>query len=83
MRSENSASLPRVLVATEAAGEGINLQFCSQMINYDIPWNPVRLEQRVGRIHRYGQRNDSKPEPRLSFRIGRCLPRSLSLGELA
>lgn len=45
----------QVLVATEAAGEGINLQFCSQMVNYDIPWNPVRLEQRVGRIHRYGQ----------------------------
>lgn len=48
----------QVLVATEAAGEGINLQFCSQMINYDIPWNPVRLEQRVGRIHRYGQEHD-------------------------
>ena len=48
----------QVLVATEAAGEGINLQFCSQMINYDIPWNPVRLEQRVGRIHRYGQELD-------------------------
>ena len=47
-----------MLVATEAAGEGINLQFCSQMINYDIPWNPVRLEQRVGRIHRYGQEHD-------------------------
>jgi superfamily II DNA or RNA helicase len=48
----------QVLVATEAAGEGINLQFCSQMVNYDIPWNPVRLEQRVGRIHRYGQEKD-------------------------
>lgn len=45
----------QVLVATEAAGEGINLQFCWLMINFDIPWNPVRLEQRVGRIHRYGQ----------------------------
>ncbi len=45
----------QILVATEAAGEGINLQFCSEMINYDIPWNPVRLEQRIGRIHRYGQ----------------------------
>jgi superfamily II DNA or RNA helicase len=44
-----------VLVATEAAGEGINLQFCHLMINYDIPWNPNRLEQRMGRIHRYGQ----------------------------
>ena len=45
----------QVLVATEAAGEGINLQFCWLMVNFDIPWNPVRLEQRVGRIHRYGQ----------------------------
>ena len=46
------------MVATEAAGEGINLQFCWFMINYDIPWNPVRLEQRMGRIHRYGQEKD-------------------------
>lgn len=48
----------QILVATEAAGEGINLQFCWTMINYDIPWNPVRLEQRMGRIHRYGQEHD-------------------------
>lgn len=48
----------QVLVATEAAGEGINLQFCWLMVNYDIPWNPMRLEQRIGRIHRYGQEND-------------------------
>ena len=48
----------QILVATEAAGEGINLQFCWFMINYDIPWNPVRLEQRMGRIHRYGQEKD-------------------------
>ena len=45
----------QVMVATEAAGEGINLQFCHFMINYDIPWNPNRLEQRMGRIHRYKQ----------------------------
>lgn len=45
----------QVMVATEAAGEGINLQFCHLMINYDLPWNPNRLEQRMGRIHRYGQ----------------------------
>lgn len=45
----------QILVATEAAGEGINLQFCWCMVNYDIPWNPIRLEQRMGRIHRYGQ----------------------------
>ena len=48
----------QVLVATEAAGEGINLQFCWLQINFDIPWNPIRLEQRVGRIHRYGQEHD-------------------------
>ena len=48
----------QVLVATEAAGEGINLQFCNVLFNYDIPWNPNRLEQRMGRIHRYGQRKD-------------------------
>lgn len=47
-----------VMVATEAAGEGINLQFCNIMINYDIPWNPNKLEQRLGRIHRYGQQRD-------------------------
>ena len=48
----------QVLVATEAAGEGINLQFCHMLVNVDIPWNPVRLEQRMGRIHRYGQEHD-------------------------
>ncbi|MBM3300806.1 MAG: helicase, partial [Deltaproteobacteria bacterium] len=48
----------QVLVATEAAGEGINLQVCNVLFNYDIPWNPNRLEQRMGRIHRYGQRKD-------------------------
>ena len=47
-----------IMVATEAAGEGINLQFCHIMINYDIPWSPTRLEQRMGRIHRYGQQKD-------------------------
>ena len=45
----------QILIATEAAGEGINLQFCHLMVNYDLPWNPNRLEQRMGRIHRYGQ----------------------------
>ncbi|MCZ7625072.1 MAG: DEAD/DEAH box helicase [Candidatus Methylomirabilis sp.] len=48
----------QVLVATEAAGEGINLQVCHILFNYDIPWNPNRLEQRMGRIHRYGQRKN-------------------------
>jgi hypothetical protein len=46
------------LVATDAGGEGINLQFCRVMINYGVPWNPARLEQRMGRIHRYGQKHD-------------------------
>lgn len=46
----------QVLIATEAGGEGINLQFCSHTINYDLPWNPMRLEQRIGRIHRLGQK---------------------------
>lgn len=48
----------QILIATEAAGEGINLQACNILFNYDIPWNPNRLEQRMGRIHRYGQRKD-------------------------
>lgn len=48
----------QILIATEAAGEGINLQFCYLMINYDLPWNPNRLEQRMGRIHRYGQKKE-------------------------
>jgi hypothetical protein len=47
-----------ILVATEAAAEGINLQFCSLVINYDLPWNPQRIEQRIGRCHRYGQKHD-------------------------
>jgi hypothetical protein len=51
-----SSAGAQVMVATEAAGEGINLQFRHLMINYDLPWNPTRLEQRMGRIHRYGQK---------------------------
>lgn len=47
-----------ILLATEAAAEGINLQFCSLVVNYDLPWNPQRIEQRIGRCHRYGQQND-------------------------
>lgn len=46
------------MIATEAAAEGINLQFCSLVVNYDLPWNPQRIEQRIGRCHRYGQRYD-------------------------
>lgn len=48
----------QVLIATEAGGEGINLQFCHHLINFDLPWNPMRLEQRIGRIHRLGQEED-------------------------
>lgn len=48
----------QVLIATEAGGEGINLQFCNHIINYDLPWNPMRIEQRIGRIHRLGQEKD-------------------------
>ncbi len=51
----NNAS---ILIGTEAAAEGINLQFCSLIVNYDLPWNPQRIEQRIGRCHRYGQKND-------------------------
>jgi len=47
-----------IMIATEAAAEGINLQFCSMIINYDMPWNPQRIEQRIGRCHRYGQKYD-------------------------
>ncbi len=48
----------QIMIATEAASEGINLQFCSLLVNYDLPWNPLRIEQRIGRCHRYGQKND-------------------------
>lgn len=54
--SDNPAG--SILIATEAGAEGINLQFCSLVINYDLPWNPQRIEQRIGRCHRYGQKHD-------------------------
>lgn len=47
-----------LMIATEAGAEGINLQFCSLVVNYDLPWNPQRIEQRIGRCHRYGQKHD-------------------------
>lgn len=50
----------QVMIATEAGGEGINLQFCHHMINFDLPWNPMRVEQRIGRVHRLGQTHDVK-----------------------
>lgn len=48
----------QIMIATEAAAEGVNLQFCSMVVNYDLPWNPQRVEQRIGRCHRYGQKFD-------------------------
>lgn len=67
----------QILVATEAAGEGINLQFCWLMVNYDIPWNPNRLEQRMGRVHRYGQQHEVYVYNLVAFdtREGRILHR--------
>jgi hypothetical protein len=59
IRAENEfRESAQVMVSTEAGGEGINLQFCSLMVNYDLPWSPNRLEQRMGRIHRYGQQKE-------------------------
>lgn len=55
---ENFRNSASILIATEAAAEGINLQFCNLVVNYDMPWNPQRIEQRIGRCHRYGQRFD-------------------------
>src|SRR5205807_1994142 len=46
----------KVFISTEAGAKGLNLQFCENLINYDLPWNPQRIEQRIGRVHRYGQR---------------------------
>jgi superfamily II DNA or RNA helicase len=55
---ENFRDNASILIATEAAAEGINLQFCNVVVNYDLPWNPQRIEQRIGRCHRYGQKFD-------------------------
>lgn len=55
---QNQNPAGTILIATEAGAEGINLQFCSLVINYDLPWNPQRIEQRIGRSHRYGQKHD-------------------------
>lgn len=52
------ADTAKIMIATEAGAEGMNFQFCSLVVNYDMPWNPQRVEQRIGRCHRYGQRND-------------------------
>ncbi len=55
---EHFRTRAKILIATEAGAEGINLQFCSMVVNYDLPWNPQRVEQRIGRCHRYGQKFD-------------------------
>ena len=55
---EHFRDAAEILICTEAGAEGINLQFCSLLINYDLPWNPQRVEQRIGRVHRYGQKHD-------------------------
>lgn len=55
---DHFANHAQVLIATEAGAEGLNLQFCSMVVNYDLPWNPQRVEQRIGRCHRYGQKHD-------------------------
>jgi len=55
---EHFRDYARIMIATEAGAEGINLQFCSLIVNYDLPWNPQRIEQRIGRVHRYGQQFD-------------------------
>ncbi|HGF7238070.1 SNF2-related protein [Vibrio paracholerae] len=55
---EHFRNTAQIMIATEAAAEGINLQFCSLLVNYDMPWNPQRIEQRIGRCHRYGQKHD-------------------------
>lgn len=57
-KASDETGAKRYMIATDAAGEGINLQVCYLMVNYDIPWNPARLEQRMGRIHRYGQKHN-------------------------
>src|SRR5579875_2110308 len=57
-KASDEAGSARYMIATDAAGEGINLQVCYLMVNYDIPWHPARLEQRMGRIHRYGQKHN-------------------------
>ncbi len=55
---EHFRDTAQIMIATEAAAEGINLQFCSLVVNYDLPWNPQRIKQRIGRCHRYGQKHD-------------------------
>jgi len=78
----------RVLVSTETGGEGRNLQFCNGLINFDIPWNPMAIEQRIGRIHRIGQERDVYvfnlcSEDTVEYYMLRVLDRKINMFELA
>ena len=55
---ENFKNHSQIMISTSAGGEGQNFQFCNHIVNYDLPWNPMRVEQRIGRVHRIGQKND-------------------------
>ena len=65
---EAFAKETRILISTDAGGEGLNLQFCHIVVNFDIPWNPMRIEQRIGRVDRIGQKSCC---PRHQFSAGR------------
>lgn len=77
------ANEAQILISTDAGGEGLNLQFCHVIINYDLPWNPMKLEQRIGRVDRIGQTHvvralNFAPKTPLSCGCGRCWRKSWS-----
>ena len=80
--SSTSATRASIMIATEAGAEGINLQFCSLVINYDLPWNPQRIEQRIGRCHRYGQKHDVVVVNFLNARTRRTSASSAAVAEV-
>ena len=78
------AGKTRILISTDAGGEGLNLQFCHVVVNYDIPWNPMRLEQRIGRVDRIGQRHRVRAlnfvlEDTVEYRVREVLERKLEV----
>ena len=78
------AGKARILISTDAGGEGLNLQFCHVVVNYDIPWNPMRLEQRIGRVDRIGQRHPVRAlnfvlEDTVEYRVREVLERKLEV----